>query len=69
MDIPEHLVHRVGENRHVYWIDKGDAALRHGVVRTVRGDVVFVVYTAKEVVAIGVEELIPPPPFHTGRAE
>jgi hypothetical protein len=39
------------------------------VVRTVRNGVVFVVYTSKEVLAVGIEELIPPCQFYTGREE
>lgn len=69
MDIPEQLIHETNGERHVFWIDKGTCHLRHGSVRTVRGEVVFVAVTALEVVAIGIDELVAVPPFFKGSEE
>ena len=68
-EIPAPLVHVVDGESHVYWVDRGNCHLRHGVVRTVRHGIVFVTVTATEVAAIGIEELVQPPRFFTGENE
>jgi hypothetical protein len=68
-EIPAPLIHVVDGESHVFWVDRGNGHLRHGVVRTVRNGIVFAALTATDVAAVGIEELVLPPRFFTGENE
>lgn len=67
--IPDDRVFVMDGKPHVFWVCKSTGHLRNGPVRTVRGEVVFVVLTPRDVVAVGVEELVRPPRFFTGATD